>query len=113
MLLTADYLFATMGFCMIVAHFVPTQRTATSIILLMLFIPSFFQTGLSFPLDKSSTGTILYAYSLPGTHYIIISRGIMLKALTLDSLWPQASALFVMGVLAVIVSIVLFNKKIR
>jgi ABC-2 type transport system permease protein len=40
MLMTVVYLFATMGFCLIVAHFVASQRTATSVVLLTLFIPA-------------------------------------------------------------------------
>ena len=45
-LLTADYLFALMGFCLLIANFVRNQRTVTTIVLLSLFIPSFFLTGL-------------------------------------------------------------------
>lgn len=113
MLMTADYLFATMGFCLVAAHFVASQRTATSVVLLTLFIPSFFQTGLSFPIDKSSVMSLLISYSLPGTHFIILSRGIMLKGLTIDALWIEAIVLCVMGVCAVIASTLLFKKKIN
>lgn len=112
MLLTADYLLATMGFCLIVAHFAPSQRTATSIILLTLFIPSFFLTGLILPVDKSSLFNQLSSYGVPGTHYIVISRGVALKSLTLDSLWPEALTLVMMGVVAVTVSIFIFTKKV-
>jgi ABC-2 type transport system permease protein len=112
MLLTADYLFATMGLCLIVAHFVTSQRTATTAILLILFIPSFFQTGLSLPIDKTSLGAQIYAYSLPATQFIIASRGVMLKALDLTALWSEALAMFVMGLVGVIVGILLFTKKI-
>lgn len=112
MLLTADYLFATMGLCLIVAHFVTSQRTATTAILLILFIPSFFQTGLSLPIDKTSLGAQIYAFSLPATQFIIASRGVMLKALDLTALWSEALAMFVMGLVGVIVGILLFTKKI-
>ena len=111
-LLTADYLFATMGFCLVVAHFTPSQRTATSVILLTLFIPSFFLTGLLLPLDESSFANQLTSFGLPGTHFIIISRGVALKALSITSLWPEALTLAMMGLIAVIASIRLFTKKI-
>ncbi len=113
LLLTADYLAATMGLCLIVAHFVSTQRTATSIVLLMVFIPSFFQTGLSFPVDRSSIMTQIAAYSLPGTHFIIISRGIALKGLPVSALWPEAVTLAVMALVGITIGTLLFAKKIH
>ncbi len=113
MLLTADYLFASMGLCLIVAHFVASQRTATSVILLILFIPSFFQTGLMLPIDRTSVVPQLIAYTLPATHFITISRGVTLKGVSMLDLWPETLALLVMGLIAVAVSAVLFNKKVQ
>jgi ABC-2 type transport system permease protein len=55
----------------------------------------------------------LSSYSLPGTHFIAISRGIMLKGLAIDALWLEAIVLCMMGVLAVIASTLLFRKKIN
>jgi hypothetical protein len=52
------------------------------------------------------------AFALPSTHYIVISRGIVLKGLTLADLWSEAIILLVMGLLAVAASISLYSKKI-
>jgi ABC-2 type transport system permease protein len=113
LLLTADYLFASMGVCLIVGHFVSSQRTATSIVLLLLFIPSFFQTGLSFPIDRSSLASLASSYSLPATYFVLISRGVALKGLGIGTLFPESLALLGMGLIAVVVSTALFSKKIR
>lgn len=113
MLLTADYLFAIMGFGMLVAHFVPSQRAVTSVILLTLFIPSFFMTGLLLPIDQGSIFSKYISLGMPATHYIVISRGISLKALPLDALYSEALALLLMGFLAITASITLFSKKIH
>ncbi len=113
LLLTADYLLATMGFCLLVTRFIASQRTATSIVMLALFIPSFFLTGLILPVDKSSLISRAIAFALPATHFIVISRGIALKALSLSDLWYEALVLFGMGLSAVIVSIFLFTKKLN
>ncbi len=113
LLLTADYLFASMGVCLIVGHFVSSQRTATSIVLLLLFIPSFFQTGLSFPIDRSSIGSLISSYSLPATYFVVISRGVALKGLSVSALLPESLALFGMGLIALVVSTALFSKKVQ
>ena len=113
MLLTADYLFALMGYCLILANFISSQRATTSLVLLTLFIPSFFLTGLTFPIDKSSTGSWLTAQALPTTHFITISRAVMLKALGVADLLPDVTILGVGGALSLVVSILLFSKKLR
>lgn len=112
-LLTADYLLALMGFCMLVANFTSSQRAVPAIILLVLFIPGFFLTGLLLPIDKSSFASEALALSLPITHYIVISRGVALKGVGLADLWPQALTLLGMGVLMVSATILLFSKKLR
>jgi ABC-2 type transport system permease protein len=111
-LLTADYLLAIMSFSLIVAHFVPTQRTAITITLLTIFIPSFFLTGLIIPVDTASLSSQLLAFALPSTHYIEISRGIALKGLSMAQLWPQTATLFMMGIGGVLISTILFHKKV-
>ena len=111
-LLTADYLFAVMGFSMFVASFVASQRAVPAIILLTLFIPSFFLTGLLLPIDRSSFFSEALAFALPSTHFIVISRGVALKGVALPDLWPEALTLFMMGLLAITATIALFSKKV-
>lgn len=109
---TAVYLFAVMSFCLLVAQFISSQRTATSIVLLALFIPSFFLTGLIIPVDKSSRFTQAASLALPSTHFITISRGIALKGVSFDHLWFEILALLVMGLLGTSASVIAFRKKI-
>ncbi len=112
-LLTADYLLALLAFCMFIANFVPSQRTVTSIVLLTLFIPSFFLTGLILPVDKTSLVSEVLAFGIPSTHYIMISRGITLKGVTMAELWPEALILLGMGVAATLASLRSFSKKLN
>jgi ABC-2 type transport system permease protein len=112
MLLTAVYLFALMSYCLVLANFITSQRATTTLVLLTLFIPSFFLTGLIYPIDKSSLGSWLTAQALPPTHFITISRAVMLKALGTADLLPEAAILSVGGVLSLMASILRFNKKL-
>ncbi|NDJ52042.1 MAG: ABC transporter permease [Chloroflexi bacterium] len=110
--LTGVYIFAIMGMCLVIAHFVSSQRTAISIVLLLLFIPGFFLTGLTIPVDESAQSSYIVSQMLPVTHYIIISRGVTLKALPLTDLLREAILLTGMGTIAVTASLMLFRKKI-
>lgn len=112
LLLTGDYLLALMGFSLVIANFIESQRTVTAIILLSLFIPSFFLTGLMLPVDESSIVSRALAFSIPSTHFIEISRSVTLKGSSLPQVWPDALVLFVFGIVAVVLSVTLFSKKV-
>lgn len=111
--LTALYFLATMGIGLLVAHFVSSQQTAMTIILLAFFVPSFFISGLITPIDATTPSGVLTAYSLPTTHFITITRSVFLKGAGLESLWPQAALLTGMAAIMIGLSMALFRKKIR
>lgn len=112
MLLTADYFFAMMGVCLFVSNFTESQQTATVIILLAFFMPSFFMTGLFTPVDTTSPASMAFSYMQPATHFLVISRWLALKASGARLLWPEALALVGMGAGSVGASIFLFKKKV-
>jgi ABC-2 type transport system permease protein len=112
MLLTADYFLAMMGACLLVSNFTESQQTATVVILLIFFMPSFFQTGLFSPVDTSSIVSLISSYSLPSTHFVVISRWIALRASGPGLLWKESLALVGMGLASIGTSIFLFKKKV-
>ncbi len=111
-LATAAYLLATMGFSLIVAHFARSQQTAMVIILLVLLMPGFLLSGLSDPVDPSAIGSWLFSQLLPTTHYIAISRAIVLKDLSMSDIWFDYVALLATGLICTGVAVTLFEKKI-
>jgi ABC-2 type transport system permease protein len=111
-LMIADYLFATMAFCLLLTNFVHSQRAVSNIVLLVLFIPGFFLTGLFLPVDTSSISSVVMAFCMPGTHFMIISRSIALKGVEMVNYGFEAATLLGMGIVGVIVSLVTFSKKV-
>jgi ABC-2 type transport system permease protein len=49
---------------------------------------------------------------VPTTHYVLINRGIFLKGAGLETLWPWALALLVIGLLVILLSFLIFKKLI-
>jgi ABC-2 type transport system permease protein len=111
LLLTVDYLVATMGFAMLVATLVKSQQAAMLIVLLIYFVPSFFLTGLIVPVDPESARAQFTALVLPATHFVTISRGLFLKGVELADLVTPAVSLAGMGFAAVALSIAFFRKE--
>jgi ABC-type multidrug transport system permease subunit len=110
-LLTADYVIASLGVSLVVASLVRNQQTAMFLILMIFFVPSFFIAGLLRPVSEEPIPRAL-AYALPSTHFISISRSLFLKGLGLAALQGRALALLGIGLVCQMISLVLFEKKL-
>jgi len=111
LLLAADYLFASMGISVVIANFVRNQQTATFLILMIFFVPSFFVTGLVSPVADEPLARGVACF-LPTTHFITICRGAFLKGLGLLSLWRPAAVLLGVGFVSQAFSLLLFEKTL-
>jgi ABC-2 type transport system permease protein len=111
-LLTIDFFLASMGLSLIIANWVASQQTATFIVLMAFFVPSFFLSGLIDPINRASLRSMLTSWALPTTHFVTISRAVFLKGVGLPYLGMPSLILFGMGVIAFGVGLALFDKKL-
>jgi ABC-2 type transport system permease protein len=112
LLLAANYLLASMGISLVIATFVRNQQTAMFLILMVFFVPSFFVAGLILPVANEPVAQTI-AYILPTTHFITISRGVFLKGLGPVALWKPSLTLLGCGIVCLLTSLALFQKKLR
>lgn len=111
-LLTVDYFLASMGLSLIISNWVTSQQTATFIVLMAFFVPSFFLSGLVDPINRTSLPSVLTSSALPTTHFITISRAIFLKGVGLSYLMKPSLTLLGMGLVALGIGLGLFKKKL-
>ena len=112
LLLSADFFFATLSLGMLISVFVPSQQAAMACAMLIFLFPGFFLSGLFYPIASMSPMMKMEAYMMPTTHYVTIARGLFLKGLGMESLWPFALALLIMGTLVTAIAILTFKKKL-
>ena len=110
--LSCLYFFAIMSIGILIANFVSSQQAAMLIFLVLFFLPSFFIAGLFTPLDPKSLFGQVLGNVIPPTHFIVISRAIFLKGMGIAGLWPSALALVVIGCVTLVLSLMMFKKKI-
>jgi len=67
----------------------------------MVMLPQVLLSGLIFPLTSIAAGVRWIAYFLPLTYFNQISRGVMLRAEPITSLWPPFVFLALLGVIVV------------
>lgn len=111
-ILSAIFLFGILSLGMLVGVFMRTQAAALALSFLLIFFPGFFLTGIFFPIVSMPEIMRLEALGLPGTHYAIITRGVFLTGIGLESLWPYAVMLLLLGFAFTGIAALFFKKKL-
>jgi ABC-2 type transport system permease protein len=109
--LSAVYLFSLVSLGLLVSSWATTQMEATQIAQMFL-LPSIMLSGYIFPLSSLPAPLRVFAQLLPATHFIKISRGIIIRGAGFWDLWPSVVALIVLAVLLVAGSTRVFRKTI-
>jgi ABC-2 type transport system permease protein len=60
-----------------------------------------YLSGFIFPIENMPPVIQVLTYVIPLRYFLVIVRGIFLKGVGLEVLWPQALALFAWGALAI------------
>ncbi len=111
--LTTDFLLASVGIALFIGNLVRSQQTATVIALFVFFVPGFFLTGMIDPLDTTDLTSTAISYALPSTHFVTICRAIFLKGATLAEVWRPALALLALSTAWVGLGASTFKKRMQ
>ncbi|MCB0790629.1 MAG: ABC transporter permease [Flavobacteriales bacterium] len=90
-----------------------TQQTALMLSLFVLMMPTILLSGFIFPTSSMPWPLRILSNIMPAKHFIIILRGVMLKGVGIDVLWPQTLVLTGMCVLLLVVSIRKFKVRLQ
>jgi ABC-2 type transport system permease protein len=85
--LTADFLMASVGLATVIGNLVRSQQAATVLSLFVFFVPAFFLSGLTDPIDTTDLVSTIVSYVMPSTHFVTICRALFLKGASLTELW--------------------------
>jgi ABC-2 type transport system permease protein len=111
--LTVDFLLASVGMALFLGNLVRSQQSATMIALFVFFVPGFFLTGMIDPVDTTDLVGTAVAYAMPGTHFVTICRALFLKGTTLAELWQPALALLILSITWLGLGALTFKKRMR
>jgi ABC-2 type transport system permease protein len=91
------YLLSTLGLGLFVSTISRTQQQAMMTTSFFFLLPMIFLSGFIFPIENMPDVIQPVTYLIPLRYFLVILRGIFLKGVGLDVLWPQALALLVWG----------------
>ena len=110
--LSAIFLFAELSMGMVIGVFMKSQSAALAMSFLVVMFPGFFLTGIFFPISAMPEVARLESLFLPGTHYAIITRGVFLTGIGLETLWPNAVMLLIIGAAFILIASLFFKKRL-
>lgn len=102
------FVFTTLGIGVLISSVSQNQGQAIQLAIMVL-LPQILLSGLIFPLSSMVAGVRWIAYILPISYFIDITRGVMLKAQPLTSLWAPFTYLTVLGVVVVVLATLRFR----
>jgi len=108
---TCIYLLTTLGAGLFISTISSTQQEAAMSVFLFLPVMNLL-SGFAFPITSMPKAAQYFTYIIPLRYYLEIVRGIFLKGVGLNVLWPQISALLVIGIIVVSLSSLRFHKRL-
>jgi ABC-2 type transport system permease protein len=91
------YLLSTLGLGLFVSTVSRTQQQAMMTSIFFFLMPMIYLSGFIFPIENMPAWIQPFTYLIPLRYFLVIVRGIFLKGVGLEILWPQALALFAWG----------------
>jgi ABC-type multidrug transport system permease subunit len=111
--LTADFLLASVGLAIVIGSLVRSQQAATILSLFIFFVPAFFLSGLTDPIDTTKLASTIVSYIMPSTHFVTICRALFLKGASLAELGRPSVMLFGLSAVWMTLGGLTFKKQIN
>jgi len=111
LLLALPYIFVNLSIGLIISGKANSQAEAMQLALLV-FLPTIFFSGYIFPRETMPLPFYLFSFLVPGTYFVNISRGIILRGAGLRHLWVDGLVLTVMGVALLLLAARRFQRRL-
>ena len=108
---TTLYLLSTLGFGLFISTISQTQQQAM-MTTFFFFFPAMLLSGFIYPIANMPQFFQWLTLINPLRHFLVIIRGVFLKGVGLDVLWPQLAALLVIGLCVMTFAVSRFKKTL-
>jgi ABC-2 type transport system permease protein len=106
------FLMSSVSIGLFISTLSSTQQQA-QITTFFFAMPAFILSGFAFPIENMPEWIQCVTYANPLRYFLVIIRGVFLKANGLNILWPQLLALAVLGGLMIFLSSLRFQKRLK
>ncbi len=106
------YLLSTLGLGLFVSTISHTQQQASMTTTFFFLTPMIYLSGFIFPIENMPSWIQWATYAIPLRYFLVIVRGIFLKGVGLEVLWPQLAALLACGLVLIALATLRSSKRL-
>ncbi len=111
--LSLVFIVGSLGMGVLISNLAQSQMQAIYLAVFVILIPAIILSGLLFPRNNMPLVTYWYSELLPVTHYLEITRGIIIRGIPgLELWWSSIFPLLILSVIYFIASVLVFRKRI-
>jgi ABC-2 type transport system permease protein len=105
------YVLCTLALGLFISTISSTQQQAMMTATFFFLTPMIYLSGFIFPIENMPPVMQAFTYLIPLRYFLVIVRGIFLKGIGLDLLWPQAAALAAWGFVVLSLAVARSRKR--
>lgn len=113
LVLAVVYVVCTVSIGLLVSTWTRSQVVAILLSIVLTLMPSFLFSGFLFSIETMPRPFQWYSHLFPARHYMEIARGITLKGIGLDRLWPAAGLLVAYGTVVFTLATLRFRRRLE
>jgi ABC-2 type transport system permease protein len=106
------YVLCTLALGLFISTISNTQQQAMMTATFFFLLPMIYLSGFIFPIENMPAAIQPFTYLIPLRYFLVIVRGIFLKGIGLELLWPQAVALGAWGAVVLALAVARSRKTI-
>ncbi len=106
------YLMTTLGLGLFISTISDTQQQAMMTGVFFFLMPMIYLSGFVFPIENMPSWIQPLTYFIPLRYFLVILRGVFLKGVGLETLWPQVVALSAWGAAIVVLATIRSRKRL-
>ncbi len=112
LVLSMIYVLCTLGLGLFVSTISDTQQQAMMTAVFFFLMPMIYLSGFIFPIENMPAVIQAVTYVIPLRYFLVIVRGIFLKGVGMEVLWPQAAALGAWGIVVISLAVMRSRKTL-
>jgi ABC-2 type transport system permease protein len=110
--LTILFLIGALGFGIFISAALRSQVLATQAAMIASFLPAVLLSGFLFDIGSMPAAVRAVTLIVPARYFIIVTRGILLKDVGIDVLWPQALFMLAFAIIGLALATRAFRKEV-
>ena len=107
------FLAGALGLGIFISAVAKSQMLATQISMIATFLPAFLLSGFMFSIDVMPAPLQALSVIIPARYFLVVTRGLFLKGVGANVLWPQALFMLVFALAGIALAVNAFRKELQ